>query len=456
MSDSLAIQNCETTSGKNYGPTVQEQQIDFLLEEEFSVNLDFLKCFVELAKRLETPVSLVRVERSVSDAFGEADLIVIYKDRSGKEIGILVEDKINAAFQPKQADRYLLRGGTSESNGWNSFWTCLVAPEAYIRRGHGFQAAVSLESIQDWFKGTGGDRGQFKATIVQKAIVKERNTGVQRVDPHVTEFRRRQYECCKDFFKEIWHDIELRKPADSWSGETWFDVRSQLLPHGVYIRHQAEAGRVLLSFPNTTVACLRSIDPLLEEKMSIVPTGKSSSVLLQVAPIRRFDNFDQVRDLVLEGLEAVRRLLEFFHRQGDQIRSALNAYREAQRQPSGSPTLNETIAKWVQTPTRTGDRGDDIVLELAFEGGSIILQKYRVEERYAFRVQTDELALLDDDLTGISAQSGSAPIASFQLALQELDRHPSWVNARPLRIHGDYRDAVIAAVCERLVGTRSL
>ncbi len=82
------------------GRTVREIHVDFLLEEEFRANPKFLRNFIEAADQHDIPVEIERVEHSVSDQYGEADLIVVYRRLGGSEerIAILIEDKIRAIF----------------------------------------------------------------------------------------------------------------------------------------------------------------------------------------------------------------------------------------------------------------------------------------------------------------------------------------------------------------------
>jgi hypothetical protein len=98
-----------------------------------------------MAGRTDVPIDHAHVQRSTADAFGEADLVIVYTEQSGKRIAILIENKIQAVFQPRQAERYRQRG--EAGNGWDSFWTCLVAPESYVNRQHSFDSAVTLDSL---------------------------------------------------------------------------------------------------------------------------------------------------------------------------------------------------------------------------------------------------------------------------------------------------------------------
>src|SRR6266436_5009178 len=86
---------------------VQEVHVDFLLQEEFCVNPSFLRKFIEDVGLKHIPGDIVRVQRSESDPYGEADLVVVYTlEGSSEKIALLIEDKIRAVFQPQQAERY--------------------------------------------------------------------------------------------------------------------------------------------------------------------------------------------------------------------------------------------------------------------------------------------------------------------------------------------------------------
>jgi len=78
---------------------VRELHVDFILQEEFFSNSHFLRRFIACANHPDEHSQVVSVQRSVSDALGEADIVVIYKGYEGKNTAILIEDKIRAAFR---------------------------------------------------------------------------------------------------------------------------------------------------------------------------------------------------------------------------------------------------------------------------------------------------------------------------------------------------------------------
>jgi hypothetical protein len=308
---------------------VQEVHIDFLLEEEFSVDLNFLQRFIEAAGQHGTPLQVQRVEHSVSDNHGEADLIVIYKEveGTGDQVAILIEDKIRAGFQPRQPDRYRERGESGKGIRWNRYWTCLVAPKSYAnsKSDHGFDAVVTLESIKEWLAISEPKRREFKVRVIDQAIEKKRRTGVQVVDPVMTAFRERYYACFEEFFAGQREDVQMREPGPTYSGDSWFEIRSRVLPRGAYINHKSLSGVVDLTFPVTDAALLKPIEPWLEAGMRIEQTAKSAAIRLVVHKIDHFSDFDQERAKVAEALSGVRRLLHFYTRERDRLEPALRS-----------------------------------------------------------------------------------------------------------------------------------
>jgi hypothetical protein len=310
------------------GPTVQEIHIDFLLQEEFSVDPQFLRSFVGAAGEHWTPLAVEHVRHSVSDQYGEADLVVIFRDTAGLRVAMLIEDKIRAAFQVGQAERYLKRGEHGRiSREWDSYLTVLVAPASYIKAGHGFQAAVSLEQIISYLSPAESKRQAFKAQAIADAIRKATETGVQVVDDTVTAFRTSYFAHFEEFFKHRRQDISMRAPAPTWKGDTWFEFRSPLLPKGAYINHKSDRGFVDLTFPNSDAGCLRSIESNLEIGMSVHQTYKSAAIRLLVPLISSWTSFDQERIKVTDALSAVTKLLDFYSGERLGLDPALNRAR---------------------------------------------------------------------------------------------------------------------------------
>ncbi len=155
--------------------SVQERDIDFLLIEEFLASRRFVDYFT---KTLELPDCdiIVDVQRSVNDfGLGETDVFVDYL-HGNAHIGVLIENKLDAIFQPQQAARYRSRARKYETEGrFKSTYEVLVAPAQYIARQNYFSRVISYEQLIEYFqKADLGARGEFKVKLLTIAAEKLR------------------------------------------------------------------------------------------------------------------------------------------------------------------------------------------------------------------------------------------------------------------------------------------
>lgn len=364
MNDLANTASFEARNEELLGPDVKERHIDFLLQEEFNVNSMFLSRFVQAAARgfaetaaqndnshnlpafIDTALQpgaefeLVRVRHSVSDVQGEADLILLYRPaKSNERVAILIEDKIRAPFQDRQATRYKERGELGMKAGkWNNYWTCLVAPECYVQRGHGFDSAVKLEEVKSWFSSNDPGRLAFKIGVVEKAIKKASITGVKVVDDVMSMFRVGYYAAFMKSLNNQSQTFKMRPPLKDY-GDAWFKFRStgELLPRGAYINHKAPSGFVDLTFPNIDARRMKAssnLASILEPGMTIEQTGKSAAIRLHVPKIEDFRSFEDQATSVEVAFSAVRRLLAFYVRERVKMDSLLLAARTG---PSDRP-----------------------------------------------------------------------------------------------------------------------
>ena len=311
--------------------SIQEFRIDFFLEEEFTVDLTFVQAFATACGSTFSVDHVERVIHSVSDKHGEADLVVLITgeqpDGHTRKMALLIEDKISAGFQPGQPHRYRQRGEEGMNLGWwDSFVTVLVAPSSYISPSHGFNAAVSLEQIEERICPSDAGRRAFKVAKIEEAIRKKALTGVQIVDRAMTEFRAAYYDNLKTFNFRHGTDFTMRLPAPTYHGDTWFVLKSPTLPAWSEIRHMAPSGNIEISFKETEFSKAAAIVQLLESDMTLMQTGKYKqhvTVRLSTPPIPVFDSFERVRSEVENALSCAERLWRLDQRERVRFDAAL-------------------------------------------------------------------------------------------------------------------------------------
>lgn len=315
--------------------SIQEFRIDFFLEEEFTVDPDFVRAFLLACGSPLALRSLEHVAHSVSDKHGEVDLVVSLTaeepDGDTTRAVLLIEDKISAGFQPRQPERYRERGVEGVQKGWwDSFLTVLVAPKTYIPASHGFDAAVSLEQIKEWICRGDSARRAFKVAKIEEAIQKKNATGVQIIDADVTEFRKAYYRCLQAFNLQNGTDFTMRPPAPTYYGDTWFKLKSAALPAQTEIRHMAQAGNISIDFRETDFSKAAPMGALLEDGMALVPTGKHKqhvTIRLPAPPISSFDKFERDQPKVVAALLGAKRLWHLYGRKRAKFDSILESAR---------------------------------------------------------------------------------------------------------------------------------
>jgi hypothetical protein len=302
---------------------LEERHVDFILEEEFAFNPDFLRYFVDhawAASGVEQPYLLpnelkeVKCFRSVTTHEGESDVLVVYWNSADEAVAILIEDKIGAGFQENQADRYFQRGENGVQAGkWQHHWNCLVAPASYSMGSHGFRTRLNIELIAAFFEQASDPRSQFKAQVLRAAANKTSIPGVKHPDATMTEFRRQYSDLATQLLREgQWHP-EIKGPA--FTGDSWFRYLHPALGPSVQCIHKPLAGCVQLIFPLQAKSVLESLMEQPPEAFNICPVGKKGIALeVKVRKLSGNHSFQQTDDIVTivaEVAGAISKLNEF-------------------------------------------------------------------------------------------------------------------------------------------------
>ena len=188
--------------------SVYERDIDLLLLEELNANQEFLKWIINtlgLPKFSDTNIAF----RSVSDfGLGETDLLVSYKSKN-KKIFILLENKLDADFQPEQSFRYKKRAEKYVyENICNESHCILISPLEYCTNQVEFESHISYESIRDYFTSKKDKRSNFKASIFEIAIEKLRRGYKPKNSETVQKFWHSYWTFKNEYFK----DLDMKEP----------------------------------------------------------------------------------------------------------------------------------------------------------------------------------------------------------------------------------------------------
>jgi len=273
---------------------VQERDIDFLLVEELACSLPFRQLLLGWALpnvdiSVFTPVVLHSVARAGAGP-GETDIQVSLTSAVGADLGpflVLIENKVDAVFQPDQAARYRIAAAEEEAPGrYRAARTLLVAPEQYIgtrQEATEFDSHVSYEAIEQHFRERAvtegnevGERCAHRANLVALAISKARR-GYQTIpNEQTTDFWRQYYE----FMRAEAPSLRMTLPSVKGSNASWIRFSGTLDQHpplpNAFIIHKLDQGWVHLEFPGWA-------DHLAQLEKAIVTTGAGDSMLARLA-----------------------------------------------------------------------------------------------------------------------------------------------------------------------------
>jgi hypothetical protein len=291
----------------------RERDVDLLILEELVSCLGFRDHFLSLLKgQVPKSAVMVRAARSVWDASGQSDIELEFHS-PGTRMVLLVENKIDAAFQPKQADRYQLRGEEYVRRGdCDAFATVLIAPSRYLNgQLQGFDTAIAYEDVANWFRDNRRQsaRAYWKLTLLDLAIKQKQQTSPVG-DPDVTAFWQGYWLLANEMAPEL----HMAEPGPRSGGFVFF--RSPTLPSHIYLVHKLHHGRVDLQLSGMAphLDALRDVvEPLLGDGIQFGHAGKSAVVRADVPLLDARGKFFEQTDAAKQGLLAAKSLLSWFN-----------------------------------------------------------------------------------------------------------------------------------------------
>lgn len=259
---------------------------------------------------------LLNAQRSVSHANGESDLEVFLQDADGRTIYLLLENKIDAPFQPRQAERYQERSEIyQQESQCRIAQTVLVAPEQYFGSDtslEGFDAGVTYEEIRDWFNHQKQEeRHRYKVALLTAAIEKRTAGYSPEEDAAVTDFWYQYWQLSQAQSSVL----NMGKPGLKPAGSGFVSFKAASLPAGVELIHKLPHGNVDLQFRSMGHQLDRlkqQFEDYVAPDMSFERASKAGSIRLRVPLINTADEFEAQRQASLQGIEAAQRLLDCY------------------------------------------------------------------------------------------------------------------------------------------------
>ena len=298
---------------------VAERDIDLLFIEELNVSKSFRSWLYGMVWETNNhDLPFLGAWHSLTHPeYGESDIAAIFKDLEGRKAAILIENKIDAPAQPNQAARYRSRGDAGiEKTWWHKYRTCMIAPQAYLdanSEAELYDVRISYESIKEWFQHVETDcRSAYRAEVVGNAI--EQNRRGYKPIPHggVTQFWLDYWELSRIEFSEL----RMRKPNKIPARSDWPRFKPQGLKPNFVVIHKWRRGVVdltILGDANAVDQIIHLNGDLLGDGVTVLPTGNSAAIRIDVPMVDRFAGFQAQIEKVRAGLSAASRLVELSH-----------------------------------------------------------------------------------------------------------------------------------------------
>ncbi|MDX2470605.1 MAG: hypothetical protein QNL04_08515 [SAR324 cluster bacterium] len=287
---------------------IEERDIDLLLLEEFNVNLEFCRWFAGLCWLKKHNKSLGTWHSVADTALGESDLIHLFEDAQGQKQALMIENKIDAPQQPRQAERYCERGeqGIKEGN-WQVFTTCIIAPAKYLESKDlsAYQYQISYEALEAWFSSQTGTYSKYRAKVISQAVDQAKK-GYQRVaHPEMSAFGL-GYE---KIYQEQGKNLHLKKLTDRPATNSWFEFAMPHLPTKCYIVHQVDMGFVklmLLGRGDQFSEIAQYFAGELPIGITVMKAGKSVAIACEVETINPLkETAESQKETILDALNKV-------------------------------------------------------------------------------------------------------------------------------------------------------
>ncbi len=251
---------------------------------------------------------------SWQDVDGETDIVVSFKAGDNVLI-LLIEDKIDAPFQPDQPGRYGARAQRWQASlsSQSEVQTVLLAPGEYSENEGSdlFDRQISYEDVIAALSGSGDPRPQFLVQTLKNGIESHKQGYTPQPSEATTRVWCAIWDCVNSEAPRLRMEEPISKPARA--GFIYFNsavgVSSTQTQGRAVIVYKPGHGNVDLQFPNTKVATLEdAVASVLDSDMTIAEAGESASIRLKVPRVDFGLPPDDQRDAIRQGVVAAERL----------------------------------------------------------------------------------------------------------------------------------------------------
>jgi hypothetical protein len=160
--------------------TVGEREIDVSVAQLIETSEPFRRWFIsQVDPSIELDEYIGGIMHASYAGEGESDLEFGFLTGTGDQHVVLVENKIDAAKQPNQIERYHNRGQFRvERDEWDSYTVCLLAPERYVSEEDemGFDSIIHYEDVLERLGDLSHDGAEFLQTVFEAALTRSRTS----------------------------------------------------------------------------------------------------------------------------------------------------------------------------------------------------------------------------------------------------------------------------------------
>lgn len=292
-----------------------ERDLDLIFAEECIANSAFRKFLLRAANvSQDAPDTVTAVRRGATHSTGESDLELDTHLADGTRVRLLIENKVDAALQHRQPERYAERAAAYLAQGLcDVSRTIIIAPDRYFGEDDsGFDGEVTYEELIELLGTSPGDRHRlaFRLSILESAIEKA-TIGYQRRADDAMNALWQQYRAIAI---EIAPELNVPDADGRPSGSHFVYFKPDGFPDPIQLVHKFVYGRVDVQFRKwgPTMGLLRErLSAVMPEGHELVRAGGSVALRRHVEPVTVADSPAEREQPIRDGIRAAHALLRW-------------------------------------------------------------------------------------------------------------------------------------------------